>query len=51
MRLFSALFNLAVLPVAIARDVVCLLPDLSCGIAPMSATKQTCENIDEEISK
>jgi len=51
MGLFSSLFEVVMLPVAVVKDVVCILPDLSMGIEPMSATKQKCEDIDREISK
>lgn len=50
MRLFSALFQIVTLPVAVAKDVVCVLADASNGEF-MPATKEKCADIDEEIKR
>lgn len=51
MRLFSMLFNIAKLPVAIVADAVCALPDASMGKEVGARTKEKCSDIDREISK
>ena len=51
MKLFRTMFNLAVLPVSIVKDVVMLLPDMSCGNDAFERTKEQCDAIDESLSK
>ena len=51
MRLFSTLFNIAKLPVAIAADVIMLIPDISASQEVGQYTKDQCAKIDAEIAK
>ncbi len=50
MRLFSTLFNIVKLPVVIAADVVCALPDASMGKEVFERTKEKCADIDSDIA-
>lgn len=49
MKLFKTLFNIAALPLCLAKDVVTALPDMSMGKEPMRSTKKQCEQIDEDL--
>lgn len=49
MKPFTFLFDLALLPVKTAVDVVLILPDLSSGQAPFSKTREHCEQLDEDL--
>lgn len=49
MKLFTTLFNIAVLPVKLAADVVMLIPDLSLCTSSFSRTEEQCQKIDEGI--
>jgi len=49
MRLFSALFHLAKLPVVIAKDAITALPDLADGRL-FDETKEQAARIDDAIS-
>lgn len=47
-RLFSMLFQIVTLPVAVAKDAVCVIADAANGEF-MPATKEKCADIDDEI--
>lgn len=49
MKLFTTLFRIAGLPVAVALDVVTCLPDMASGNA-FDRTEEQCEKIDAGIS-
>lgn len=49
MKLFTALFDLAVMPIVIAVDVVRILPDITNGDMPMGATREQCGKIDGDL--
>lgn len=51
MKIFTALFDMAVLPAVVAMDAITALPDASMGIEPFSRSRAQCEKIDEDISK
>lgn len=51
MRLFTALFDLAVMPIVIAHDVVMILPDVSNGDMPMGKTREQCQKIDGDLAR
>lgn len=48
MRLFSALFHIAKLPVLVAKDTITLLPDLSNGEA-FESTREQAGRIDDAL--
>lgn len=47
MKVFSTLLDLALLPVAIVKDVVCIIPIVASDME--SATRKQCEKIDEDL--
>ena len=51
MKLFTALFDIVVLPIKVAQDVVCALPDASGGRGVFERTRSQCEQIDQELSR
>ncbi len=51
MRLFSALFQIAKLPLVVAKDAICAIPDATILKEPFESTKAQCERIDRELGK
>lgn len=51
MKLFTAVFDLVTLPVKLATDVVCIIPDLMNSDAPLDRTREQCKKIDEDLFK
>lgn len=49
MRLFSALFHIAKLPVLVAKDALVAVPDLACGLEPFEATREQAGRIDDAL--
>ena len=49
MRLFSALLDIALLPVVIVKDVVCAIPDMASLKEPMGDTRSACAKIDNHL--
>ena len=51
MKIFTAIFDLAVVPFRVAADTVMLLPDISCGRDAFERTRAQCEQVDQDISR
>ena len=51
MRLFRTLFNLAALPLIVAKDIALAIPKSSCGQDPFEDTKAKCDDLDYSISE
>lgn len=49
MKIFTALFDMAVLPIVAGKDVLMILPDLSCGKTPFEDTRDPCKQIDYDL--
>jgi hypothetical protein len=49
MRIFTALFDMAVLPIVIAKDVVMAMPDVMENEAPFQRTREQCMQIDSDL--
>lgn len=50
MRLFKTIFNVVKLPLVVAKDAVCALPDASMGKRIFSDSEKQCEKIDDSLS-
>ena len=50
MKLFKTLFNLAKLPIIVAKDAVMVVPKIMVLEEPFRDTKRLCEEMDEDIS-
>lgn len=51
MKLFSALFNLAKLPLVVAKDVITAPADFSTLGEPFRSTKELCKELDSNLEK
>lgn len=49
MKLFSLAFNLVKLPLVVAKDTFCAIPDSSMLKEPFSDTKNLCAEMDEDL--
>ena len=50
MRLFTTLFDLAKLPLVIAKDTVCAIPDSCVLQEPFADTRRLCAKLDDDLS-
>lgn len=51
MRLFTALFDIALLPLELAKDVVMALPDISSDTPIFDRTRDQCGKIDDSLHR
>jgi hypothetical protein len=49
MRLFTTLFDLAKLPLVVAKDAVFAIPDSSLLQEPFADTRRLCEKLDDDL--